>query len=152
MLRKLRGALVTALTWAIGWGIIALAAMGALWLIDPWEQRFLGTAGPVTLMVGLSGLIAGFVFAVVLGSVYRRRSLADLSASTMSLWGAGAALLVPLALLGTGLSHGVGLNTEAIVTALVAIAGVGAATAGGTIKLAQLGQGGGRRGTVGPGA
>jgi len=140
-LRKLRGALGTAVTWALGWGVAGLAAIsaGVFFLGDP--AAFWSTVGPLTLVTALSGFVGGAVFSLVLGAGYRRRSLRELRPVRMALWGAGAALLVPAALLGVGLIVHIPLEVEVVAGIGVGLGALGAGTAGGMVWLAQKADG-----------
>lgn len=142
MLRKLRGALGTAVTWGVAWAVTGFGLVALLSVLGPGVQAggFWDRAGPFTLLVGASGLVGGGVFSVVLGTVHRRRRLSELSPLRMALWGASAGLLVPLGLLGVGLAAGVPMIPQVVAVTLVGIGALGAATGGGTIKLAQAGE------------
>ncbi len=155
ILRKLRGALGTAVTWAVGWAVSGLVLFSLpLWL---WGNRgfFWDTLRPLTVLAAFSGFTIGMVFSVVLGTVHRRRRLSELRPLRMALWGAGAGVLVPLALIGIGAAGGVGVRPEAVAAVLLCLGGLGAVTAGGTIKLAQAADrelpDSGRDGRLGPG-
>jgi hypothetical protein len=59
----------------------------------------------------------------------------------MARWGAGAALLIPLALLGVGLIVHVPLRAEVISVLGLGLGALGAGTAGGIVWLAQKADG-----------
>lgn len=140
MLRKLRGAVGTAVTWAIGWATSAFVVLSGPVLIWGNPDLFWQTIRPVTLLAGVSGLFGGAVFSTVLGTVHRNRRLGELSPLRMAAWGAGAGLLAPLALLGAGVAFRVPMQPGFVALLVAGIGGLGAATGGGTVKLAQLGQ------------
>jgi hypothetical protein len=102
-----------------------------------WQELFWEVAGPVIAVVAGSGLVAGTIFSVVLGTVYRNRRIGDLSPGRMALWGAGAALLLPAGLLGLGVAAGMPAGVDLVGITLGSVIVLGAGTAGGTIKLAQ---------------
>lgn len=148
--RRLRGAIGTAMTWAIGWAILAFAGASTAYLFTGDRVHFWGTVFPLSLLAGLSGLIGGMVFSLALGVAYRHRRLGDLSALRMAVWGAGAAVLVPLGVLGAGMVAQVPMESGVVLAAILGLGALGGATAGGTIKLAQLADR--RRGTPGSSA
>lgn len=142
LLRKLRGALGTALTWGIGWTIIGFTSVSLYVLFRGYGNVFWDTVRPVTLLAGLSGMVSGALFSLALGTFFSRRRLSDLSPRIMALWGAVAGLVVPLGLLGVGIANNMNFGPDvAVGGAIVGIGALGALTAGGTIKLAQLGEG-----------
>ena len=141
-LRKLRGALGTAVTWAIGWGIVGFAAISGGVFVFGGPVSFWGTVGPLTAITALSGFVGGTVFSLVLGAGYRRRSLSELKPGRMALWGAGAALLIPAALLGVGLIIHIPLEPALVAVVGVGLGAMGAGTAGGMVWLAQKADGG----------
>lgn len=158
ILRRMRGALGTAVTWAVAWagGGFGLAAL--LFMASPrlGLGLFADAAPMITLLAGATGFVGGTVFSAVLGTVHGRRSLADLSAVRIALWGGLAGMLVPLGVIaGAAIWGAVPLSVGSLGTAALVFGGLGAATGGGTIMLAQAGageiDGGGRRGVLGPG-
>jgi hypothetical protein len=119
--------------------VAAFALVGAGFLLFGENLAVLwDVITPITVLAGASGLVGGVVFSIALGTVHSRRRLSELSPLRMALWGAGAGLLVPMALLGVGLVAGVPLGANVILGMAAVIGGFGAATAGGTIKLAQM--------------
>jgi hypothetical protein len=141
ILRKLRGAIGTALTWAVVWALGGFALFTTIFMLSSGLTAFWAGAIPVTIMAGISGFIGGTMFSLVLGTIHRRRRLEELSPLRMGLWGGLAGLIVPMALLWVAASVGIGLQLGALVSLIVACGGLGATTAGGTVKLAQWSQG-----------
>jgi hypothetical protein len=141
ILRRLRGALGMAVTWAVGWGLSVGVLVSVSFLFLGNRTFFWDTVRPVTTLAAFSGFVGGAVFSLVLGAGYRRRMLSELRAGRMALWGAGAALLIPLALLGVGLIVHVPLRPEFISVLGLGLAALGAGTAGGIVWLAQRGDG-----------
>ncbi|MGD8360516.1 MAG: hypothetical protein PVJ04_03730 [Gemmatimonadota bacterium] len=139
--RRFRGALGMALTWAVGWGLSVGALVSVSFLFLGNRTFFWDTVRPVTALAALSGFVGGAVFSLVLGAGYRRRMLGELRAGRMALWGAGAALLIPLALLGVGLIVHVPLRAEVISVLGLGLGALGAGTAGGIVWLAQKADG-----------
>ncbi len=139
--RRLRGVVGTALTWAVGWAGTAFAlATGAWFLLDFAAGSFLATVGPMTLMAAGSGFISGSLFSLALGTVYRHRSLSDLRAGRIALWGAGAAILFPtVGMVLATLAAGPPMVPGLLLVSVLMMGGLGAVTAGGMVKLAQLG-------------
>jgi hypothetical protein len=86
-LRRVRGAVVMGLTWAVVW-----APVGVLigMIVDPD-----GSMDEPWVAVGaLPGFLGGVAFAAVLGVVGRRRRFDELSLPRFTAWGAAAGLLV----------------------------------------------------------
>lgn len=97
LLRRLRGILGMALSWAIPWGV-AIGTTGGLLAyfivrLPPGVSRIV-VALQAALGNGISGAVLGFltggVFSVVLISAEHQRSLPDLKESRFALWGAVA--------------------------------------------------------------
>ena len=140
ILRKLRGAVGTAVTWAVMWATGGVAFTGLLFLLSPGLnlQIFAEAAPAIALVAGAWGFIGGGVFSLTLGTVHRSRRLDDLSPGRMSLWGALAGMLLPIGLLAFAALSGVtGIDAEVIFWTTAIFGGLGATTAGGTVKLAQ---------------
>ena len=147
ILRKLRGALGTALTWAVGWAVggFALATLlymttDAIVVLGPfWE-----VAPGVAFRFGLYGLMGGALFAGALSIIHGRRTLGELKPAWVGLWGGLAGVLVSIGVLGVLVASGLAIPWSLPMfggLALVAsfYGGLGAATAVGTIMLAQGG-------------
>ncbi len=115
-LRRIRGAFVVGLTWALAWGLGGGAVMEVI--VDPRGR----IADIWPLVLGIPGFFAGVLFSVVLAVAERRRRFDELSLPRFGIWGAaaGAALgglgvamfplsgliVVPLALLGAASACG----------------------------------------------
>ncbi|NNM06578.1 MAG: hypothetical protein HKO65_15905, partial [Gemmatimonadetes bacterium] len=91
LFRKIRGILGTGLTWAVGWA----GVWAGLSLVT---GNSLGRILEAASNGAVIGLIAGGTFALILGVVERKRTLADLSLKRVALWGGmgGMALLLLL--------------------------------------------------------
>ena len=81
LLRRIRGIVGTALTWATGWGILgAVVSALAILASGPWDGApvagmiFLGA-----LFLATYGFIAGLVFSLVVLAAERRRTLHQLT-------------------------------------------------------------------------
>jgi MFS family permease len=86
-LRRIRGAVLMGLTWAVVWAPVGLL-IGMI--VDPD-----GSMDEPWVLVGtFPGFLGGVAFAVVLGIVGRRRRFTELSLSRFAAWGAAAGLLV----------------------------------------------------------
>jgi len=142
ILRKLRGALGTALTWAVVWAVGGFAFATLLYVradgfgYGPFWEFALGAA----LTLGLWGLTSGALFSGALTTFHRRRALGELEPAIVGLWGgvAGCLGVIVVAIasnepLDVSSLEAVGLTAAA---ALV-WGGVGMATAVGTVRLAQ---------------
>ena len=86
-LKRVRGAVLMGVTWALIWMPIGLL-IGAI--VDPD-----GTMDEPWILVGaLPGFLAGVIFSIVLGIAAGRRKLDDLSVEKVGGWGALAGLLL----------------------------------------------------------
>lgn len=142
LLIKLRGALGMAVSWAVGWGVLGFGVISVSVAFLGGGSDFWSTVAPLTALTGLSGFVGGTVFSLVLGTGYRRRRLGELKPGRMALWGAGAALFIPAALLGVGLIVHVPIEAALVAGVGVALGALGAGTAGGMVWLAQKADGG----------
>lgn len=134
-LRRLRGALGNAVTWAVAWGGVGAAlglyfGIGALPMgVSIW-QAIVGTAASLAA----AGFVAGGSFAVVLGVMERNHTLADLRVPRLALWGAVAGMLVPtVQLLVSGFPGG--MTTAMIVMGITGLMGAGCSA--GSLALAR---------------
>lgn len=126
LLKRIRGVLGTAATWALAWvglgaGIGALAGYNLSVLIQ------------MALNSSVAGFIAGASFAVILSVAERNQSLEDLSLRRVALWGAVGGLLlsvIPMAF---------GVPVAYLLGPLVINAGIGAGMASGSIVIARRG-------------
>ena len=142
ILRRSRGVLVTAVSWALLWlpvGLLDVLIEGAppecLYCPSNWLVLFLG-------IWSLTGAVSGAAFAVVLMIAERRHSLAELSMLRIASWGAIGAAVVPVAFLAMALAE-YGLEDVAWVRSALVIGlatGLGAVCAIGTLALARRGQ------------
>lgn len=139
MLRKLRGALGMAFTWAVVWGLGGLLLAIVAFIVTPALGRiaFWALAPALVARTAALGFVGGGAFAVVLGTIHRRKRLGELGTLRMALWGALAGVAMPL--VGLVAIAGVGGVPIRIVLgpALLIFGGLGAATSIATIKLAQ---------------
>jgi hypothetical protein len=86
-LRRIRGAVLMGLTWALAWLPVGLL-IGMI--LDPD-----GSMDEPWVLVGtLPGFLAGVVFSAVLGIAAARRKLDELSVAKVGGWGAVAGLLI----------------------------------------------------------
>ena len=146
ILRKLRGALGTALTWGVGWAVGGFALSTFLYVMSSWpdEFPFWEFAPVVTFRFGLYGLMSGALFSGALAIIHRRRTLGELKPAWVGLWGGLAGFLTSMGVLGVAVAAGAVIPLSLEIVGLIVLAasiygGVGAATAVGTIMLAQEG-------------
>lgn len=142
-MQRVRGVLGTALTWSVVWlpvgvvmALIALNAGGnVICLYCPpfwdWFPLFV-------LSWTMWGAVSGGVFAIVLMIAERRRCMAELSFTRTALWGAVGSLSLPAALMVRDAIHsGVLIEGRLVLLPVVLIAGLGAACAAGTLRIAR---------------
>ena len=100
-LRRIRGAIVMGVIWAIGWGFVGGAVMEGI--VDPHGR--IADIWPAVL--GIPGFFGGILFSAVLSIAERRRRFEELSLPRFGAWGAvaGALLTLPaIALFGAGVA------------------------------------------------
>lgn len=106
--RRIRGAIGMALTWAAGWALAGmLIGITSLLLPGlPWDVFFEVFDAPLPALA-VPGFFGGLFFSAVLGVAGRRRRLDELSLPRFAAWGAVAGLLLslfPAALVAVGLA------------------------------------------------
>jgi len=128
-LRRIRGAIGTALTWAAGWSITGAIFGAVTWAlgIDPPSAIFWVGASFAVL-----GFIGGAIFSTVLGLVEGRRRFDQMSLPRFTAWGTLGGLLVASLLIFQGLVTG---PTQAIGLGVVILLGAGSAS--GSLALAR---------------
>jgi len=124
LLRRVRGILGTAATWAVAWMGLG-AGIGAL---VGYDLNFLFQ---LAMNNSVAGFIAGTAFAVILSVAERNHSLEDFTLRRVALWGAGGGLLVSL------IPLAVGIPLTYLVGPLVINAVIGAGMAGGSVAMAK---------------
>lgn len=138
LLRKIRGAIGNAVTWAMAWFGISFLSFGALSLLGLVPGMGLGILLRLALNVGFTGFLAGTGFAFFLGTVYRNHRLEDLRVGRIAAGGAVVAgLISPLlsiAAIGLGAS---GIGAGFLVANAIGAAIFGGLTAGGTVMMAK---------------
>ena len=96
LLRKLRGMLGVGVTWAVGWAIIMFILGSIISVVDPDSIDQGEEPWRLALMVSVVGFISGSVFALILSTAERRKSILDLSAGRAAIWGALGGAALPL--------------------------------------------------------
>ncbi len=140
LLRRLRGALGTAVVWAVGWAGASVVVTSVLQLLG------IGTTGlpfwQFAIVVAQNfagfGFLCGGAFSLFLGVAGRKKSLEELNAG---LFGAGGAVVAGIFLpVFTMVVNGLG-GSPTPMAAVASMSGIaatlGGLTAFGTIKLAQ---------------
>jgi hypothetical protein len=125
---------VWAVIWTpIGAGIFLLQYLAKGWGLPPWEML-----APILLDGAKNGFLAGFLFAGGLGLAYRSRTFADLRPGVIGAIGAVAGMLLPAATMMAASRNG-WFTTPVLAIALALAFGgaLGAATAIGSLKMAQ---------------
>ena len=133
-MQRIRGAIGTGLSWAIGWVPVG-ALVGTLAGVLMGGVSLTGIALNYAIMFGVLGLVGGGIFAGVLRVTEGRRRFDELSLPRFGFWGAvgGLALgglAVAAGLLGPGLSF-----VDAIIVGTSTL--LGASSAVGTLTLAR---------------
>jgi hypothetical protein len=111
VLRRIRGALVLASGWAVVWMVVGIGVQ----LLGPFLRagRFAAALIEVTAWT-ITGFVSGALFSGVLAIAERRRTIAQLSAPRIALWGAVGGSLVPGVLSVLAISStGIGLTPRA---------------------------------------
>ena len=127
-----------AVTWGVTWSVWAFLVTAVGYILGPGRAiPFLVTAPLVVMTSALTGFLGGAVFSGVLGTLYRRRTLEELSPSGLAIFGAIAGSLIPVSLLSIAF-RSLGIPLGGFIGPALLMYGVpGLATAFGTIKLAQ---------------
>ncbi len=126
-LRRIRGAVGTALTWAAAWfgfgAIVALVGGGGL------ADLYLQSAG-----LAAAGFVGGGIFSTVVGIVEGRRRFDEMSLPRFAGWGAvgGFLLAAPLVIMSVAVG-----GTPNVFLSLGAITLLGAVSAAGSLALAR---------------
>jgi hypothetical protein len=103
LLRRIRGILGTALTWATGWAVAGAVWMGIVFLVEGFPPEAFAASmilGGVILL-GIYGFLAGVAFSLVVLAAERRRTFHQLTLRRVSAWGGLGTILmfaVPVAL------------------------------------------------------
>ena len=137
-LRRIRGALGMALTWAVGGFLLG----GGIELIHNIWPNPLGAAVDIwPAVLGYPAFFGGLAFSTILGIAGRRRRFDELSLAGFAAWGALGGLLVsliPAGLVGLGMATP-NVPLWQITAALAAPLMVGgAAAAAGSLALARM--------------
>ena len=131
-LRRLRGALLVGLTWAVVWAPLGLL-IGMI--VDPT-----GAMDEPWIMVGvLPGFLGGVLFSLAFAVAGRRRTLDELSVRRVAGWGAITGLLLGLLPFAIGEPNpGAGWTLPVVVVGSITL--LCAASAAGTLALARRGR------------
>lgn len=143
LLRQIRSSVTLAVLWGCGWALTGAAlgmcrAVFGPHLVEPMHLvvRYALMTGTA---LGIAGAVAGMSFAGLIARAGRRRTLDELTIGSVARWGAAAGVLLPTGVFLIALAGGapVVIATRFIIIAATVTAGVGAASAVGTLKLAQ---------------
>ena len=96
------------LTWGIGWATLIFILASIIGAVDPQQIDQGEEPWRLAGLVGMVGFMSGAVFAVILSSAERRKSLKDLSVPRAALWGALGGAALPLL---TTMNNSVMFNT-----------------------------------------
>jgi hypothetical protein len=144
ILRRLRGALGTALVWAAAWFGFGLLFITAVNLFDltgfrQYADFTLATAPRYALSTAAVGFVTGGLFSSYVAAGFGGRQLRDLRPLRLALGGSVVAVLVSLGMLGIGvLQEGYqGLRLMNLFWSTLLPAVLGGATSYGSVRLAQ---------------
>lgn len=138
ILRRLRGALGTVLVWGVGWftaALVIVAALRVTGILSPsWTEVFI-----TAVRTGVIGGVAGAAFSSVIRMLYHGRRLSEISWVRFGIGGGiVAGVFIPIFLQLMNLLSGDGMVPWALVLDDIPLVVVlGAAAAGGSLKLAQ---------------
>ena len=94
--RKLRGMFGVGLTWGVGWAIVMFIIGSIIGIVDPDSIDAGEEPWRLAGLVGMVGFISGSVFALILSSVERLKTVRDLSVLRSAFWGALGGAALPL--------------------------------------------------------
>lgn len=103
-LKRIRGAVGTALTWAAGWSVVG-AIFWAVTVVLGGELTMAGfvvSGSVVAASFATAGFIGGAIFSTVLGLVEGRHRFDQMSLPRFAAWGALGGLLLSLFLIASG--------------------------------------------------
>lgn len=132
-LRRIRGALLMGLIWAMAWAPIGV-------LLSFVVDRDGSMDEPWVLIGAFPGFLIGVVFSIVLGIVAGRRRLVELSAAKAAGWGALAGLLLGVLVFVAG-DQGADVERVWLLPLIVitSFAALGSVSAAASLALAQRG-------------
>jgi len=143
MLRRVRGALVLTVTWAMGWGALGAAVgvvrVAVLVRAGVPLERVSSLVPAIAQHWALYGAIGGILFSGALTLAGRRpRSVEALAPRRTARWGAGVGTVVAALVTAAPLALGGGPLSPVLAILFISLAtAVGAATAGGVVHIAQ---------------
>jgi hypothetical protein len=138
--RRLRGAIGNVFVWGAGWTVLALAVFAVLKVSGFLSPEVIWIDGlGIAARLGVMGGIVGGAFSLAIGTLYRGRRLAEMSALRFGVGGGVmAGLFVPLFLQTMSVLSGGGLMAPGLLLDDAALAALfGAVAAGGSLRLAQ---------------
>lgn len=127
-LKRIRGAVGTALTWAAGWSVVG-AIFWAVTVVLGGELTMAGfvvSGSVVAASFATAGFIGGAIFSTVLGLVEGRHRFDQMSLPRFAAWGALGGLLLSLFLIASGAMIG---PAQVIGLGVVTLLSVGSAGA-----------------------
>jgi hypothetical protein len=131
-LKRVRGAVLMGITWAVVWAPIAIL-IGML--VDPDNSM-----DEMWVMIGaLPGFLSGVIFSILLSVAARRRRFEELSLPRFTAWGAAAGLLMGVFPFMVGTANPAAPAWLPLVV-IGSITALGAASAAGTLALARKGE------------
>lgn len=139
LFRRVRGAIGNAVVWGLAWCAGTFALLGTLHLTGFASFPFWAFAIPAAKALAVMGFLSGGAFSVYLSFAGRRKSLSQLSAPLFGLGGGViGATAVPIIAFGGAVLLGGGVPPIQLLALVGTLGGgFGAATAYGTIRIAQ---------------
>ena len=134
-LRRIRGAVVMGLTWAVGWTLLGMLGVLVFYTLFPSVPDVVDMWIPV---FAYPGFLCGAVFSAVLGIAEGRRRLDELSLSRVGAFGAVSGVLVGVLPFVLGSSEASGLPAWLLGVLIIgSLTLLSAASADGSLALAK---------------
>ena len=138
LLRRIRGALGTALTWSVAWTVGQVTVLAAAVLTTPGTVPFIAFVG-----AGISGAVVGFLsglaFSTAFSLINRNKAIEEIEIGQSTLLGAGAGMLFPAAIIGLYGLAGFPVGGMAVIVNVLIGAAMGGATSYGLVRVAKSG-------------
>ncbi len=138
LVMNVRGALETALGWALAWSTVALASQAVVPVPQPAEASFASSAGPASLFVGFAAFLTGGLFVAGLAAFRRGRARSSLPLAQAAWWGAGAGAVAAGAALVAAFVVDLHVATWFAPAVLLGLSALGAGSAAASTRFERL--------------